>query len=277
MKEYDLVFSLGSTCAVSQSLRALGLQRTSYPLDWTASPGVREAAATVAGGFAHWFDRDDLRLWDVTFTGGYIARCYRNMRTGFGFSHDFSNAEPFESHYEAVRGKYDRRIARFLGDLDAARRQLAVYIELPRNPRADDAALAQARAALCGRRPAASVDLLYFYVKPDVQEPEVDAGTPPGVTAVGLDYRTWHKGRLMHVCDSRGLLAYLRAHVTVPSPVPEAEIRAFEAKKKAAAFKALGKTWLARKVNHKLRKAYRDLEVYLRGQGIIPDEHPLWF
>lgn len=277
MREYDLVFSMGSTCAVSQSLRALGLQNASFPLDWTASPGVRETAATIAGGFAHWFDRDDLRLWDVTFTGGYIARCYRNIRTGFGFSHDFSNAEPFARHYEAVREKYERRIARFLGDLSAARRILAVYLELPRNPRVSDAALAQALATLRGRCPAAAIDLLYFYVKPDGREPTEDAGTPSGVTAVGLDYRTWHRGRLMHVCDQRGLLAYLRAHVTVPSPVPEQEIRAFEARKKAAAFKALGRSWLARKVNHKLRKAYRDLELYLRGQGIIPDEHPLWF
>ena len=51
MKEYDLAFSLGSSCGVSQALRAAGLQFASYPLDWLGSRDVRRVAKVVAGNF----------------------------------------------------------------------------------------------------------------------------------------------------------------------------------------------------------------------------------
>ena len=55
MKEYDLAFSLGSSCGVSQALRAAGLQFASYPLDWLGSRDVRRVAKVVAGNFEKLF------------------------------------------------------------------------------------------------------------------------------------------------------------------------------------------------------------------------------
>lgn len=276
MKEYDFAFSLGFSCAASESLRDIGLQKTSLPFDWTGSPSLRASVDMIAGGFAGWFDRDALRLWDVRHEGGFIARVYKNMKTGFGFSHEFSNADPIERAYDAVKEKYDRRIARLLRELKTHRRILALYLESPVKERAPDGEIAAALSVLRAQCPQASVDLVYV-CEDEACKAACGAPGPDGVTVVRAHYRTYLDGRPMHICDRSQIVRYLKENVTVAGALTEAQIRAFDAEKRRKLRMALGTNPVNRWVNKKLRQWYRDLEVYLVGQRLIPGDRPLWF
>ena len=278
MKTYDLAFSLGSTCAVSQSLREAGLQFASYPLDWTASPGVVEAAQTVAGGFAHWLDADDLKLWDVRHGVGFGTRIYKNARTGFGFSHEFSDFERFAVTYPKVKAMYERRIARFLERLGSARRVLAVYNELPIRAEAPDEAICRAYAILREACPAAEVDLVYFWAEPGARQPR-ERAVAPGVVSVGLDYRKFDAGEVTHFVERGGLTAWLKARAEVHD-VRDAEDRAhYEAVvAKGDLWRwGVGKSRFRRWLNHRAYKLYRTLERVLQKRGMVQKEGPLWF
>ena len=166
MKEYDLAFSLGSSCGVSQALRAAGLQFASYPLDWLGSRDVRRVAKVVAGNFEKWFEKEDFRLVDVWHSTGFDTRAYLNTRTDFGFSHEFPDFVPFDESFPKIRETYERRVERFLKRAESVRRMLVVFMELPVAPRTPVEALAEVRRTLMERFPKADVDLLYVGVEP---------------------------------------------------------------------------------------------------------------
>ena len=277
-KTYDFALSLGSTCAVSQSLREAGLQFASYPLDWTASPGLAESVQIVADDFAHWLDADDLKLWDVRHGAGFGTRIYRNARTGFGFSHEFSDFERFAVSYPKVRAMYERRIARFLERLRAAKRILAVYNELPIRGEATDEALSRAYGILKAKCPGAEIDLVYFWPEPGRRAPH-EREVAPGILSVGLDYRKYDHGAITHFVERGGFTAWLRAHAEVHD-VRDAEDRAqFEAAEAKSRVWRWGadKSWFRRWLNHRAYKLYRTLERFLQKRGMVQTEGPLWF
>lgn len=277
-KTYDLAFSLGSTCAVSQSLREAGLQFASYPMDWTASPGVLEAAQVVAADFAHWLDADDLKLWDVRHGAGFCTRIYKNMRTGFGFSHEFSDFERFAATYPKVKATYERRIARFRERLESASNVLAVYNELPIRSAAPDETLVRARDVLRAKCPKAAIDLVYFWAEPGAKAPR-ERVVAEGVVSVGLDYRRFDAGEVTHFVERGGFTAWLRARAEVRD-VRDAEDRAhFEAvQAKTALWRwGYGKSAFRRWLNHRAYKLYRSLERFLQKRGMVQKEGPLWF
>lgn len=276
MKEYDFAFSLGFSCAASESLRDLGLQRQSLPFDWTGSPSLRASVDMIAGGFAGWFDRDALRLWDVRHEGGFIARVYKNTKTGFGFSHEFSNADPIERAYDAVREKYTRRIARLMRELKTRRRILALYMESPVRPREPDAGIAASLAVLRAQCPQAEVDLVYVCEDESCGRAEGAPG-PDGATVVRAHYRTSLGGRPMHICDRSQIVGFLRGNVSVEGAMTESQLKAFDAERRRRLRAALGSNPVNRWINKKLRQWYRDLEVYLVGQHLVPGDRPLWF
>jgi len=276
MKEYDFVFSLGFSCAVTQALRDLGMQRESLPLDWVGAPSPLDSARMVAADFRDWFNREDLRLWDVRHEHGHISRVYKNMRTGFGFSHEFTNANCFKTHYDDVREKYDRRIARFYEKMAASGRVLCVYLESPKNARADETALRETLAVLRARFPSVQVDFAYLYEDPAATEP-AQVSESDGLTVVKIDYRTFLNGRLMHLCDGRMLPAWLEANVTVGDRLTPQDMRRFADQKRKAYRRSLGKNPIERWINRKLKGWYVDLDDYLIGQGLAVGDRPLWF
>jgi len=276
MKQYDFVFSLGFSCAVTQALRELGMQRESFPLDWVGAPGPRESARAIAADFTGWFNREDLRLWDVRHEHGHIARVYKNLRTGFGFSHEFTNAERFETHYEAVREKYNRRIVRFLAKLSSAKRVLAVYLESPKNIRADDAVLRETLTTLRMKFPSVQMDLVYFYEDPLATEAAL-VSEADGLIVMKADYRTYLNGRLMHLCAGHMLRSWLSANVSVADALTPHEMRQFADQKRKAFRQSLGKNPIERWINRKLKNWFVDLDNYLIGQGLAIGDRPLWF
>ena len=114
MTDYDLAFSMGFGCGCSRALRAAGLQRASFPMDWVGSPGIVASAEMVASGFAGWLDRESLELVDVRRGNGTINRAYVNRRTGFIFGHDFHHDADVDVAFDEVAEKYARRIERLI-------------------------------------------------------------------------------------------------------------------------------------------------------------------
>lgn len=276
MRTHDSIVSLGASCGTTMSLRELDLQNVSSPFDWIGAPGLPEVVATIESDFAGWFDRDALVLWDVTHERGVIHRHYKNLKTGFGFPHEFSNAEPFERHYEAVREKYERRIARFLASMDEQKRVLFVYLERPFAPRVPDDELVALRDRLAARFPKIAADLLYFYVEPgsrDLRETVVSES----VTAVGVDYRVFHGDVLMHLTDHAPLVRYLASHCALVNPPSPAERKVRRRQEREKWLLPFGKNPLVRRFNRKLHEWYCALEDYLIAQHLLPGDKPVWF
>lgn len=277
MREYDFIFSLGFCCTVSESLRAEGLQQASFPFDWAGISSLDQTVSVLEDDFAGWFDRELLDLWDVRITGGFVTRVYRNRKTGVGFVHDFSNAEPIESTYETVRERYERRIERLRQCLKASGRILAVYLEVPKSSRLSDRQLAEAHRRLNACCPGKTVDLLYLYEDPDCPQWTRDESSPDGVTAVKMDYRTFLNGELMHLCRHDQVRACVRSLASLANRESDEARAEFAAAKRRELKRVLGKSRFEQWMNKKLRQWFRDLECYLEKQRLIPGDRPLWF
>ena len=276
MKEYDFIFSLGASCAVSQSLRDAGLQFASYPFDWIGSPGLLREVEMVENHFAGWFEKGDLKLWDVRHEEGAVQRVYKNMRTSFGFPHEFTNAFTFEDGYEATKAKYDRRVERLYKDIRSAKRALGVYLEVSTRKRLSDDALADARRRLAAQFPDTSMDLLYFCEDPGHRDVRVISESS-GVTVASAHYAKFLDGVPMHTVDRAEIVKFIHENFTVAGHDIVAEKAKFEAEQKRRRKKHWGKGRCEQWINRKLFKTYRRLQDYLIGQKILPGDRPCWF
>lgn len=275
MREYDIAFSMGFECGCSQALRASGLQYASYPMDWIGSPGVVQSAAMIAADFRDWLVRDEMELVDVRRGTGTINRGYANRRTGFVFGHDFHHDSDIDASFDAVVAKYDRRIARLMGALRAARHALAVFVEHPVRERVPDAEVIRARQILSDKFPGVAIDLLYVYHADGPAVP-VETEIAPGVITLGDAIRQLEYGLVSHTFDRTGLIRYLVAHVRVPDTRSEEEKQRFAAA--AARDRRFGTGGaLARWWTKQQYRLHRKLEKKLREKGLLPIDRPFRF
>jgi len=278
MKAYDLVFSCGFTCGVTQALRAANLQFASFPFDWTATPSLPKAARMVATDFAHWMDRDDLELVDVRHSG-INKRVYMNRRTGFAFVHDFSLFMDQDAAYAAESAKYARRIERLSKELSSARRVLAVCAEWPILDPLKPETLAEVKRIFEMRYRNAAFDILYFIPSDGASAAQVvsDGG---GITVVSCDYRKrLPDGGLHHEIDNSQIVAYLKASgYSAPDPRSAEEKAKYAAEwKRQDAARWHGRNFLETFVNRTAFRQYRKLEKFLAKKGLVPPERPYWF
>ena len=279
MENFDLAFSMGFGCGCSRALRAAGLQRTSFPMDWIGSPGVVASAEMIASGFAGWLERDDLELVDVrrTVTNGTINRAYKNRRTGFVFGHDFHHDADVDTAFDAVAEKYVRRIERLFSQIRASRRVLVAFVEHPVRSRVPDEEVSRARGILSAAFPGVDFTLLYVYHDDGAEEP-VEKLVEPGVVTLGARIRVMEFGLVSHVFDREPLVKYLVAHASVPDRRTDEEKRRFRQKieeKMANRFCSGGP--LSRWWTRLQYRMHRRLENKLRAKGILPVERPFWF
>ena len=276
MKTYDFIFSLGASCAVSMALRDAGLQFASFPFDWIGSPGLLPEVEMVESGFRNWFEREDLKLWDVRHEEGAVQRVYKNMRTRFGFPHEFTNAFTFEAGYEKTREKYDRRIARFFKTLKSTKNALGIYLEVATRLRLPDDKLADARRRLAAQFPGLALDLVYIYEDPAHRVPEV-VSESGGVTVVRAHYGKFLDGRPMHTVDRSEIVRFIHENFTVAGHDIVGEKARYEAEEKRRRKGHWGKGRCEQWINRKLFKTYRRLQDYLIGQKLLPGDRPCWF
>ena len=277
MKTYDFALPLGYCCALSQSMRTVGLQYTSLPFDWAGISSLQQSVLQIVDDFRNWFDRDLLELWDVRICGGHVSRVYRNRKTGVGFVHEFSNSRPIEKHYEEERAKFERRIERFHKAMTTAKTVLAAYLELPTGPRLADAELVAARDALAAKFPGVKFDFVYLYEDPEASGCREER-VADGVTAYAFDYRMFLNGEVMHTCRMDVIQKCLAGIARVEDPRTEEEKAKFAEFKRRERTSGLGggSKW-RQKLNKRLLRWFRTMEEYLESQHIMPGDRPLWF
>ena len=276
VKTYDLAFSCGFSCGITQALRDAGMQFASFPFDWTATPSFPKAARMVATDFAHWMDRDDLELVDVRHSG-INKRIYLNRRTGFGFIHDFSLFVEPEAAYAAESAKYARRIARLGKALASARRVLAVGVEWPILPPLTVATLAETKRIFETRYGNATFDLVYFHAVDGATEARAEHDAD-GVTVVGCEYRKYLPGGVLHhEIDNSQIAAYLKANFAVPDTRSEESKAKYAAEwRKQDAARWHGRNAFETFVNRTAFRQYRKLERFLVRKGLVPPEPQYW-
>jgi len=270
MKTYDLAFSMGFSCGGTMALRRAGLQFASYPLDWIGSPGIVQSARMIAAGFDGWFEKDDLRLVAVR-GGSFQNNVYQNVRTRFGFPHDFPRFFRFEEKYDETKAKYDRRIARFLADLGRAKTALVVYIERPINPCASDADLVEAKRILEDGFPSVAFELVYFHLETGRKDFS-ERAVADGIAAVACDYGELDHGEMSHAIRADVPSAYIRERFAVEDRRSDEEKAAYAAKRKIARRRRFGS-----RLNEIKYRIYRKLEKDLQEKGLVPRDFPLWF
>lgn len=115
MKEYDLIVSLGGSCATACQLNTRNLRKISMPLDYVYSKDSRcleYLAKALEGGFDDWCLRENLVLAKPEeMRPGGAPYQYFDAVTHYMYVHDFE--EPCESVVEKVREKFKYRLARF--------------------------------------------------------------------------------------------------------------------------------------------------------------------
>lgn len=278
MKTYDFAFSLGWACGCSQALRAAGLQFASYPFDWLGAYDILCGARVIANGFDRFLEAEDLRLIEVSHGAGFCTRMYLNERTGFGFSHEFSDFEPFAQSFPNVQKVYHRRSVRFLEELQASRRILAVYVEQPERGRINDADVAESLRLLRASCPQATVEILCFYEDPQVKRPQV-VSEADGITVVAADYQVMDGEIVTQFMNLSGLTAFLREQISVVDRRTPEEKAKFAADQKRMHSGRWGydKSAFRRWLNQRAYKAYRSLEKILRKRGLIHRERKVVF
>ena len=196
-QKYDLAFGFGPACSCSQTLRRSGLQLLSFPFDWIGPDAgnvgwdddVRRRTDLICSEFADWLHAEDFSYRSDHPTNG--KSIYFNAVLHLVFIHDFPKGVPLAESFPAIRDKYARRIARFLGLLRSSRRILVARVDRPdlsyRTP-LDDCRYAMRR--LGEKFPNARFDFLLL--QPDRAVPfekrtVEDLGD--GITRIAFDYQ----------------------------------------------------------------------------------------
>lgn len=132
MKEYDIIYSIGRDCACSFYLQTNSLRICSGPLDWLTSASFEQRFDMLLNDFDSFMNKEDFKPLAKPSTGDVDNEndYYRNIRSGFDFYHDFTSGVPFDTVFDAVADKYNRRIERFYNNIREKRRVLLVFLSL---------------------------------------------------------------------------------------------------------------------------------------------------
>lgn len=119
---YDLILSLGGSCAVANQLKTRGLRLFSLPFDWLycTSPKTLEALSVAfKDDFSMWMlDENLVELPQEAYDKASAKFQYEDQLTGYRFIHDFRDSK--EKILTDVREKYEYRIKRLYEKLTEA-------------------------------------------------------------------------------------------------------------------------------------------------------------
>lgn len=156
---FDFVCSIGSSCLCASSLRDSGLRLSSGPFDWLLGPSLLERAKLIASDFSGWMEPGDFEYAGNPHKS--FTESYRNLKTGYKFSHDFPVGADFATVFPEVKRKYDRRVARLYERVRASRRVLFAWFENPScDDKPSDEEVLAARKVLMDTFPGVDIELL---------------------------------------------------------------------------------------------------------------------
>ncbi len=128
-KKFDLIISLGEDCACSSYLRRFNLQYNSYPFDWLTGAEFSKRIDLLCNNFERFLNIEDLKNITKKNTNLCDNRTdsYQNNYTNFNFYHDFLKEIPFETMFNKVKEKYERRINRMYTHIETGENILFVW------------------------------------------------------------------------------------------------------------------------------------------------------
>ena len=129
MGDYDAIFSLGNLCLTSIQLKKHHLRPYSGVFDWVATPDLSKVNLLLRNRFKDLMKFENLR---ITGYANENMICVSDDYYHFVSNHDFEVGKNTLTHigtYNEVMNKYNRRIKRFLHQMDTAKRILFVRTE----------------------------------------------------------------------------------------------------------------------------------------------------
>jgi len=170
-KKYDLVFSIGSSCACSGALRSVRLQFLSFPFDWVKDGSLSNRVEIMENDFNDYFNKEDL-FFTIKYEEDKLV--YQNKKSGINFVHDFKTDKSFDEYYELNKEKYDRRAKRLLNMIKNSKNILAVYVQLPDdNTVLNSDVLINCQSRLQKKFPEQNIDLLVVQSDKNLCFPEM--------------------------------------------------------------------------------------------------------
>lgn len=128
-KKYDLIFSLGGSCASAHNLRKRHLRFCSFPLDWCffADESVlSNLNKCFQEDFKNFFLQENLVELNEDEKGddggGHIQ--YKDIYTGYRFIHVFDKPATDTKYYQKIKNIVDKRIKRLYKQLKKAQKVL---------------------------------------------------------------------------------------------------------------------------------------------------------
>lgn len=241
---YDFIFSIGSACSCTETLRAAGLQYASFPFDWITirdRPGdVRHKAEAICTDFRGWFDREDFEYAGTK--PWHLKDFYRNRRTGIVYHHDFPKGVPFATIYPKVRAKYDRRIARLFRCIRSAKTVLLVRIDRPdQEYPATVEDCAYLRSRLTEKFPDVRFDLIFLSCELGrLYENRLETTVADGFTHLVFDYKSRAPEAQPYTPDMPVLVEFFRSRFAVRDYRTTAEKKAERRRKRLARYHQFG-------------------------------------
>lgn len=110
--EFKNFISLGYFCEVAEDLEKMGLRNTSSPFDWCITDFSKNIEL-IENHFEGFMNYDNLAQ-SIDDRNHYEDTRYNDF-----FFHDFTKYKPLSQQYDAVKAKYDRRIKRFLKNIES--------------------------------------------------------------------------------------------------------------------------------------------------------------
>ena len=110
--EFKNFISLGYFCEVAEDLEKMGLRNTSSPFDWCITDFSKNIEL-IENRFEGFMNYDNLAQ-SIDDRNHYEDTRYHDF-----FFHDFTKYKPLSQQYDVVKAKYDRRIKRFLKNIES--------------------------------------------------------------------------------------------------------------------------------------------------------------
>lgn len=110
-KKFENFISLGYFCEVASDLEKLGLRNTSSPFDWCITD-LKMNIRLIDNKFNNFMNYENLKQ-SCQNRNIYMDTVYKDF-----FFHDFSKYKSLDSQYPKVKAKYNRRIQRFLTNIE---------------------------------------------------------------------------------------------------------------------------------------------------------------
>lgn len=158
--EYDLIFSLGGSCAVAKQLIFNNLRKCSLPFDWLFhfdNDSIEYLIYAFEFGFGDWMKFENLVELAPSERGDSELYQYKDILTGFNTIHDFEKPTTDHNAMIEVTSKYTRRINRMLDYLSRAN---SVLLILDARYTVDQDLLVVLKMVIQKKYPALNIDLV---------------------------------------------------------------------------------------------------------------------